>query len=57
MRCFEDENVIHVANRIHPIEDIEIINMELALADLDTVEKSLLRCQKQAKAGTRTRRH
>lgn len=51
VRCFEDENVIHVANRIHPIEDIEIINMELALADLDTVEKSLLRCQKQAKSG------
>jgi GTP-binding protein YchF len=51
VRCFEDENVIHVANRIHPIEDIEIINMELALADLDTVEKTLLRCQKQAKSG------
>jgi hypothetical protein len=51
VRCFEDENVIHVANRIHPIEDIEIINMELALADLDTVEKSLLRSQKQAKSG------
>lgn len=51
VRCFEDDNVIHVANRIHPIEDIEIINMELALADLDTVEKTLLRCQKQAKSG------
>ena len=51
VRCFDDENVIHVANRIHPIEDIEIINMELALADLDTVEKTLQRCQKQAKSG------
>jgi len=51
VRCFEDENVIHVANRINPLDDIEIINMELALADLDTVEKTLLRCQKQAKSG------
>lgn len=51
VRCFEDDNVIHVANRINPIDDIEIINMELALADLDTVEKTLLRCQKQAKSG------
>lgn len=51
VRCFADDNVIHVHNRIHPIDDIEIINMELALADLDTVEKTLLRCQKQAKSG------
>jgi hypothetical protein len=51
VRCFEDDNVIHVHNRINPIDDIEIINMELALADLDTVEKVLLRSQKQAKSG------
>lgn len=51
VRCFQDDNVIHVANRINPIDDIEIINMELALADLDTVEKVIVRCQKQAKAG------
>lgn len=51
VRCFEDDNVIHVANRINPLDDIEIINMELALADLDTVEKTLLRCAKQAKSG------
>ncbi len=51
VRCFEDDNVIRVANRINPLDDIEIINMELALADLDTVEKTLLRCQKQAKSG------
>lgn len=51
VRCFEDDNVIHVANRINPLDDIEIINMELALADLDTVDKTLLRCQKQAKSG------
>ena len=51
VRCFEDENVIHVANRISPVDDIEIINMELALADLDTVEKALKRCEKLAKGG------
>jgi hypothetical protein len=51
VRCFEDDNVIHVANRINPLDDIEIINMELALADLDSVEKALLRNQKQARGG------
>ncbi|WP_020680576.1 redox-regulated ATPase YchF [Marinobacterium rhizophilum] len=51
VRCFEDENVIHVANRIHPLEDIEIINMELALADLDSVEKQLQRVARNAKGG------
>ncbi len=51
VRCFEDENIIHVANRIHPVDDIEVINMELALADLDTAEKALLRVGKQAKGG------
>jgi len=51
VRCFEDDNVIHVSNRINPVDDIEIINMELALADLDTVEKALKRVEKQAKGG------
>lgn len=51
VRCFADENVIHVHNRINPLDDIEIINIELALADLDTVERALLRVQKQAKSG------
>jgi GTP-binding protein YchF len=51
VRCFEDENVIHVANRIHPLDDIEIINMELALADLDSVEKQLQRVTRNAKGG------
>lgn len=50
VRCFEDENVIHVANKIHPAEDIEIINMELALADLDSVDRTLQRAQKGARA-------
>jgi len=51
VRCFEDDNVIHVANRVHPIEDIEIINMELALADLESCEKQLQRVQRAAKGG------
>jgi len=49
VRCFEDENVIHVANKIDPQEDIEIINMELALADLDSVERALIKSQKMAR--------
>jgi len=51
VRCFEDDNVIHVANKVDPAADIEIINMELALADLDSVEKQLLRAAKFAKGG------
>jgi GTP-binding protein YchF len=51
VRCFEDDNVIHVSNRINPIDDIEIINMELALADLESVEKAIFRNQKLAKGG------
>ncbi|MCH9691405.1 MAG: redox-regulated ATPase YchF [Gammaproteobacteria bacterium] len=49
VRCFEDENVIHVANKIHPLADIEVINTELALADLDTVDKALQRFSRAAK--------
>ncbi len=51
VRCFEDENVIHVAGRVDPISDIEVIQTELCLADLSTVEKSLQRYTKVAKAG------
>ncbi len=51
VRCFEDENVIHVAGKIDPISDIEVINTELALADLAAAEKALLRHQKTARAG------
>lgn len=51
VRCFEDENVIHVANRIHPLEDIETINLELALSDLESCEKQLQRVQRPAKGG------
>ena len=51
VRCFEDENVIHVANKIDPASDIDIINLELAMADLESVEKQLLRNKKLAKGG------
>src|SRR5947207_575846 len=51
VRCFEDENVIHVAGRVDPVADVEVIQTELCLADLGTVEKSLARYTKVAKAG------
>jgi ribosome-binding ATPase len=51
VRCFEDSNIIHVANKVDPASDIEVINLELALADLDTVEKHMLRAVKFAKGG------
>ena len=51
VRCFVDENVIHVAGKVDPISDIETIHTELALADLDTVEKAMQRAGKTAKAG------
>jgi ribosome-binding ATPase len=49
VRCFEDDNVIHVAGKVAPLADIDTINTELALADMETVEKALLRAQKAAK--------
>ena len=51
VRCFEDDNVIHVAGKVDPISDIEVIQTELCLADLGTVEKGLQRYTKVAKAG------
>ncbi len=51
VRCFEDENVVHVDGSIDPERDREIINMELILADLDTVDKRLKKTQSQAKSG------
>ena len=51
VRCFEDPNVIHVANKVDPIADIEVIQTELCLADLATVEKALNRYSKAAKSG------
>src|SRR5437879_10080395 len=51
VRCFEDDNVVHVAGKIDPVSDIETINTELALADLATVDKQLAKYFKAAKAG------
>ncbi len=51
VRAFEDENVVHVSGGVDPLRDIEIINTELALADLSTVEKTLNRYKKPAQAG------
>jgi hypothetical protein len=51
VRCFDDDNVIHVAGKVDPISDIEVIQTELCLADLGTVEKGLARWTKVAKAG------
>jgi GTP-binding protein YchF len=51
VRCFEDENVVHVAGRVDPIADIEVIGTELALADLTTAEKAHARDVKKARSG------
>src|SRR4030095_16383715 len=51
VRCFDDENVVHVAGRVDPVADVEAIQTEPCLADLATVDKSLQRYVKPAKAG------
>jgi GTP-binding protein YchF len=51
VRCFDDPNIIHVAGKVDPVADIEVIQTELCLADLGTVEKSLSRYGKAAKSG------
>ncbi|MBA4494095.1 redox-regulated ATPase YchF [Paenactinomyces guangxiensis] len=51
VRCFEDENITHVAGQVDPASDIETINLELVLADLETVEKRIDRVQRQKKSG------
>jgi len=51
VRCFDDPNVVHVAGRVDPVDDIATINTELALADLSTVEKAVVRTNKAARAG------
>lgn len=53
VRCFQDDNVIHVAGKIDPLSDIEVINTELALADMASVEKALLRASKAARTGNK----
>ncbi|MFQ3243581.1 MAG: GTP-binding protein YchF [Arenicella sp.] len=51
VRCFNDENVIHVAGKVDPASDIEVIHTELGLADMDTVEKGIERVAKRARSG------
>jgi len=51
VRCFENDDVVHVSGKVDPVSDIEIINTELALADLDTVERALLKAEKQTRSG------
>lgn len=51
VRCFENDDIIHVAGRVSPSDDIEVINTELALADMDSVEKAILKTSKVAKSG------
>ncbi len=53
VRCFEDDNVIHVAGKVDPVSDIEVINTELALADMASVEKALQKTAKASKSGNK----
>jgi GTP-binding protein YchF len=54
VRCFEDDDVVHVSGKVNPISDIEVINTELALADLDTVERALQKAEKQTRSGDKS---
>lgn len=51
VRCFENDDVVHVAGKVDPLTDIEVINTELALADMESVEKALEKASRQAKTG------
>src|SRR6476659_1296784 len=51
VRCFEDPDVVHVAGKVDPVSDIETINHELALADMETIDKAILRAQKAGRGG------
>ena len=51
VRCFDDDNIIHVAGKVDPLSDIEVINTELCLADQESVDKALLKAQKAARSG------
>ena len=53
VRCFENTDVIHVEGKVDPLSDIEIINTELALADMDTVEKAMLKAGKNSRSGNK----
>lgn len=53
VRCFDNDDVVHVSGKVSPLDDIEIINTELLLADIETTEKVILRISKQAKSGNK----
>lgn len=53
VRCFDNDDIVHVAGKIDPVYDIDIINTELVLADLDTVEKTITRLTKASKSGNK----
>ncbi len=53
VRCFEDENVVHVSGSVDPLRDIDVIDLELALADVETAEKRVKKAQTQAKSGSK----
>ena len=56
VRCFEDENIVHVDGKIDPLSDIETINTELILADMETLDKAIQREEKKAKSGDKEAR-
>lgn len=53
VRCFENTDVIHVEGQVHPLSDIEVINTELALADMETLEKAILKAGKNSRSGNK----
>jgi GTP-binding protein YchF len=57
VRCFEDENIVHVDGKIDPLSDVETINTELILADMETLDKAIQREEKKAKSGDKEARH
>ncbi|MBL4671079.1 MAG: redox-regulated ATPase YchF, partial [Arenicella sp.] len=54
VRCFDDDNVVHVAGRVDPLADVEVINTELCLADQETVSKALQKAVKSGRSGDKT---
>jgi len=53
VRCFEDEDVVHVSGRIDPLDDIQVINTELLLADMESIQRALMKVNKVAKSGNK----
>ncbi len=57
VRCFDDENITHVDGSINPARDVEVINLELIMADLESVEKRISRCEKLLKTNDKDNKH